>query len=128
MNFENPSDADWEEFERQLANDDGAAAKAHLAAGNPIYYTEADTPERMCLKEYPDGRREHVTFDVECGEVFVAEASPRHRSRAELLEALERVEASTRAADQALSDALSSIRESNKRLDLLDEKDAPSQG
>ena len=128
MNFENPSDADWEEFERQLANDDGAAAKAHLAAGNPIYYTEADTPERMCLKEYPDGRRELVTFDVERGEVFVAQASPRHRSRVELLEALERVEASTKAADQALSDALSSIRESNKRLDQLDEKDAPSQG
>jgi hypothetical protein len=32
-----------------LANDDGAAAKARLAAGNPLYYTEADTPPNTCL-------------------------------------------------------------------------------
>ncbi|MDR5791673.1 hypothetical protein P9281_34570 [Caballeronia sp. LP003] len=76
MNFENPTDADWDEFERQLANDDGAAAKEHLAAGFPIYYREDDTPEGACLKEYPDGRREFVTFDVDRGEVFIA-AAPR---------------------------------------------------
>lgn len=120
MNFENPSDDDWNEFEHRLANDDGAAAKAHLAAGNPIYYTEADTPPNTCLKEYPDGRRELVTFDVERGEVFISEASPRHRSRADLLDALERVETSTRAANEALDDALSFIEESNKRLDRID--------
>jgi hypothetical protein len=120
VNFQSPSDADWEEFERQLANDDGGAAKAHLAAGNPIYYTEADTPEHTCLKEYPDGRRELVTFDLERGEVFISAASPRHRSPADLLDALGRVEASTRKAQHALDDALSYIDDSNKRLDRRD--------
>lgn len=34
MNFENSSDEDWDEFERKLANEDGATAKAHLAAAD----------------------------------------------------------------------------------------------
>lgn len=54
----------------------GVAANAHLAAGDPIHYTEADTPEHTCLKEYPDQR----------GEVFVSAALPRYRSQADLLE------------------------------------------
>lgn len=35
MNFEDPSAKDWDEFDRQLANDDGAVAKEHLAEAAP---------------------------------------------------------------------------------------------
>lgn len=52
----------WPEIVAALSQDDGAAAKEHLAAGFPIYYGEADTPEDAIIKEYPDGRRELVRF------------------------------------------------------------------
>ncbi len=39
------------------------AARDHLAAGYPIYYSESDTPAGLIIKEYPDGRRELVRFD-----------------------------------------------------------------
>jgi hypothetical protein len=136
MNFENPTDADWDEFERKLANDDGAAAKEHLAAGFPIYYREDDTPEGACLKEYPEGHRELVTFSLEQGEVFVSEAPPRRRFGQlkgrlsvgddfedplpdDLLDLFEGVEISTKKANDALDDALSFIQESNKRIDKM---------
>ncbi|MBS9435037.1 hypothetical protein [Photorhabdus hainanensis] len=49
-------------FDAQLANDDGSEARAHLNAGEPIYYAEFDTPAGMVIKEYPGGRRELVSF------------------------------------------------------------------
>lgn len=137
MNFENPSDEDWDEFERELANDVGAAAKEHLAAGRPIYYREDDTPAGLCLKEYPDGHRELVTFSLEQGkEVLVSDAPPRRRFGQlkgklhigddfdeplpdDLLDLFEGVEKSTKAANDALDDALSFIEESNKRISKL---------
>lgn len=53
----------WREIEAALWEDDGAAAREHLAAGFPIYYSEPDTPGDVVIKEYPDGRRELVRFD-----------------------------------------------------------------
>jgi len=46
-----------------VPRDDGAAARKHLAAGRPIYYTEDDTPAGLLVKKHPDGRRELVKFD-----------------------------------------------------------------
>ncbi|WP_149000822.1 hypothetical protein [Escherichia coli] len=43
-----------------LTPDDGAAAREHLEAGFPIYYTEDDTPADLLIKEHPGGRRELV--------------------------------------------------------------------
>lgn len=51
-------------------HDDGAAARSHLEAGFPIYYSEFDTPADAIIKEYPDGRRELVRVDVD-GEHFI---------------------------------------------------------
>jgi hypothetical protein len=53
----------WPVIEAALRREDGAAAREHLAAGFPIYYSEADTPADAVIKEYPDGRRELVRFD-----------------------------------------------------------------
>jgi hypothetical protein len=55
----------WAAFETELAHDDGAEAARHLAAGNPIYFCEPDTPENLVIKQYPDGRRELVCFDLD---------------------------------------------------------------
>lgn len=57
-------------FTEQLAQDDGSAAQADLAAGYPIYYSEEDTPDKYLIKEYPDGRKEYVTFKGK-QEVFI---------------------------------------------------------
>lgn len=57
-------------LEDAALNDDGAAARSHLEAGSPIYYSEADTPAGAIIKEYPDGRRELIRVDVE-GEHFI---------------------------------------------------------
>lgn len=51
-------------------HDDGAAARSHLEAGFPIYYSETDTPADAIIKEYPDGRRELVRVDAD-GEHFI---------------------------------------------------------
>jgi len=37
--------------------DEGAAVRAHLAAGRPIYYREADTPAGLVIRKNPDGTR-----------------------------------------------------------------------
>ncbi|WP_025731918.1 hypothetical protein [Carnimonas nigrificans] len=42
---------------------DSAAAEAHLKAGDPIGYTEEDTPEGHVILEYPSGKRELVRVD-----------------------------------------------------------------
>lgn len=57
------------EFERALANDNGLAAKQHLAAGRPIYYGDARYPEGL-VKKYPDGHRQLVSVSAE-GEISV---------------------------------------------------------
>lgn len=69
--YDSPSD-DTDEWIRRLSSDDGRIAQAHLAAGRPIYYREIDTPTGICIKEFPDGHREWVTFDLNTGkEVLV---------------------------------------------------------
>ena len=57
-------------IENAALNDDGAAARSHLEAGFPVYYSEPDTPTGVIIKEYPGGRRELVHFDLD-GEHFV---------------------------------------------------------
>ncbi|MEZ2354808.1 hypothetical protein [Caballeronia sp. RCC_10] len=55
---------DAEEFDRRLAQDATEMVPSRLAAGRPIYYLGEDsTPPDVCLKIYPDGRREFVRFD-----------------------------------------------------------------
>lgn len=56
----------WQQFERELDSDTGEAAKAHLAAGRPIYYMDPEYPDQI-VKEYPDGRRHLVRFDWPSG-------------------------------------------------------------
>ena len=51
----------WEQFERDVDSDTGEAAKAHLAAGRPIYYGDPAYPGAV-VKQYPDGRRQLVCF------------------------------------------------------------------
>ncbi|WP_337180299.1 hypothetical protein [Sphingopyxis granuli] len=53
----------WPMIEAALIHHDGAAAREHLAAGFPIYYSEVDTPADVVIKEFPDGHRELVRFD-----------------------------------------------------------------
>jgi hypothetical protein len=64
--FSEMTEAEYEAWDRDFiaalwAGDD-SASKASLAAGVPIYYREEDTPTPGVIKEYPDGRRELVTF------------------------------------------------------------------
>ncbi len=56
--------AELEAFLATLAHDDGAAARGHLARGNPIYCTTESTPAGLVEKHYPDGRRQLVRFDL----------------------------------------------------------------
>lgn len=62
----NPLDfyLDSPELEAGLINDDGSAAKQHLAAGRPIYYAD-DRYQEGVVKKYPDGRKQLVTIDAE---------------------------------------------------------------
>jgi hypothetical protein len=59
-------------FDAALMRDNGAAARAHLAAGNPIYYCKDDTPDEMVIKKYPDGRKQLVRMEGET-EIVVSE-------------------------------------------------------
>lgn len=67
-------DSNPEVFARALGyvlenyRDDGAAAKAHLAAGRPIYYWN-DELQGM-IRKWPDGRRELVEYD-DAGQLIV---------------------------------------------------------
>ena len=60
----------WNRFEWALDHDQGEAAKAHLAAGRAIYIMEDVYPGKT-IKEYPDGRRQIVTFNMKTGEEMV---------------------------------------------------------
>jgi len=64
------SDDLWRILTGVAREDDGEAARSHLAAGRPIYYGEPGTPPNLVVKEYPDARRELVRFD-HLGEHFV---------------------------------------------------------
>ncbi|EPY00158.1 hypothetical protein [Magnetospirillum fulvum] len=48
-------------FTQALANDSGDVAKEHLAAGRSVYFGDDQFPDAV-VKEYPDGRRQLVTF------------------------------------------------------------------
>lgn len=69
--FAEPGADLWSAINAGLGNDSGTAAREHLAAGFPIYYSDRDTPANALIKEYPDGHRELVRFDHE-GEHRVA--------------------------------------------------------
>jgi hypothetical protein len=56
----------WEQFEYDLDSDIGEAAQQHLAAGRPIYYGDP-TYAGHVVKQYPDGRRQLVDFDLRTG-------------------------------------------------------------
>lgn len=58
-------------FERALANDDGQAAKAHLAAGRPIYISDPLFPGQV-VRKFPDGRKQIVAVS-EKGEISVVQ-------------------------------------------------------
>ena len=60
----------WEKFESDLDVDTGETARAHLAAGRPIYYTDPAYP-RQVVQQYPDGHRQLVRFDWATGEETV---------------------------------------------------------
>lgn len=60
----------WREIGRTVNGDD-TAARALLAAGEPIYYCEDDTPDDLLIKEYPDGRRELIRFSWQTGDEVV---------------------------------------------------------
>ena len=62
--FDDMTPTELEAFLATLAHDDGAAARGHLARGNPIYCTTADTPAGLVEKRFPDGRRQLVRFDL----------------------------------------------------------------
>lgn len=56
----------WRRFEACLRRDDGEVARAHLRAGNPIYYSDENFPDHV-VREWPDGRRELITVSVSEG-------------------------------------------------------------
>lgn len=62
----------WAVLEKVLANDDGAASKAHLAAGRPVTYRARQFPDAI-MRKWPDGRRELVDVDDE-GNVTILRA------------------------------------------------------
>ena len=55
---------DSPELEAGLVNDDGLAAKQHLAAGRAIYYAD-DRYSEGVVKKYSDGRKQLVAIDAE---------------------------------------------------------------
>jgi len=56
-------------IEAAARDDDGTAAREHLAAAFPINYCDMDTPDDPVVKKYQEGRRELVQFDAK-GEHF----------------------------------------------------------
>lgn len=61
------------EEELESDSDDGAAAKAHLAAGRPIYYF--DDALQGNVRKWPDGRCELVEIDDQ-GVIVVLRSLP----------------------------------------------------
>lgn len=54
----------WIELESALANDDGEAARQHLAAGRFITYRARELGSCL-VREWPDGRREVIEADLD---------------------------------------------------------------
>ncbi|MHB8254544.1 MAG: hypothetical protein ACYDEV_12815 [Acidiferrobacter sp.] len=48
-------------FAKALGCEDGRAAKAHLAAGRPIYYSDERYPGHV-IKKFPDGRKQLIVI------------------------------------------------------------------
>ena len=59
-----PADDLWDDLIEGILNDDGAAAREHLAAGFPIYWSEDGAPPGVLIKEHPDGRRESIRLQI----------------------------------------------------------------
>lgn len=53
----------WFVFETELANDDGAAAQEHLAAGRAVTYRSSHHNGGL-MREWPDGRLELIQADL----------------------------------------------------------------
>ena len=49
-------------FTHEIEADSGDAARQRLASGKPVIYGDERFPDAV-VKEYPDGRRELVTFE-----------------------------------------------------------------
>ncbi|WP_423241104.1 hypothetical protein [Erwinia amylovora] len=49
-------------FDAQLEHDAGEEARANLKSGVAIYYADKNTPDGCVIKEYPNGRKELVSF------------------------------------------------------------------
>ena len=60
----------WPVIEKGLARDGEFTVRDHLAAGFPVYYSEADTPAGLLVKEHPDGRRELVRHNRTADEII----------------------------------------------------------
>ena len=77
--IERMADAEQSAFVRQwataFASDQGDTAREILAAGLPIYYTEADTPDDQVIRQMPDGTRQLVRWSGDI-EVVVRELTP----------------------------------------------------
>ena len=54
----------WRAIEMASRDDDDGVAREHLSAGFPIYYSDAATPAGLVVKEYPNGDKELVRFDL----------------------------------------------------------------
>lgn len=67
---DDPSEEIWREMGDALLEGDDGAARARLAGGYPIYYSEDDTPDGLVIKKHPDGRRELVRCDPAGDEVI----------------------------------------------------------
>jgi hypothetical protein len=64
-------------FEFALAHDDGSAAKAHLAAGHPIYIGGGSDHPGQIVRLWPDGRRQLVSVDDRGSVSVIREIEPR---------------------------------------------------
>jgi hypothetical protein len=59
-------------FARALAENEGRAAKAHLAAGRPIYCGDERYPG-MVIKKFPDGRKQLIRISGSGEETVIRE-------------------------------------------------------
>lgn len=60
----------WDVIAAGLERDGDFAVREHLAAGRAVYTWEDDTPAGLCIKRYPDGRRELVRQSRDGDEVI----------------------------------------------------------
>ena len=72
--FETMTEADERRFmavfTKALASENGEEARQHLEAGRHIYYGD-DRYKDAIVKEFPDGRRQLVTFDDDSVEAII---------------------------------------------------------